>query len=41
MRNYRVDDKAKITAKLAEMAGCAASELIITRNATESLDTVI
>jgi len=41
MRNHRVDDKAKITAKLAEMAGCAARELIITRNATESLDTVI
>jgi selenocysteine lyase/cysteine desulfurase len=41
MRNYRLENKARITAKLAEMADCGADELIITRNATESLDTVI
>lgn len=41
MRNYREENKARVAAKLAEMAGCAADELIITRNATESLDTVI
>ncbi|MDA0348618.1 MAG: aminotransferase class V-fold PLP-dependent enzyme [Verrucomicrobia bacterium] len=41
MRNFRIENKARITAKLAEMAGCGADELIITRNATESLDTVI
>lgn len=41
MRNHRTDDKDKVAAKLAEMAGCGADELIITRNATESLDTII
>ena len=41
MRNYRVENNRKVAAKLAEMAGCAADELIITRNTTESLDTVI
>jgi selenocysteine lyase/cysteine desulfurase len=41
MRNYRVDNRNKVAAKLAEMAGCGADELIITRNTTESLDTII
>ncbi len=41
MRNYRLDNKQRITEKLAEMIGCAGDELIITRNTTESLDTVI
>jgi len=41
MRTVQWDNKKKIAAKLAEMAGCAADELIITRNTTESLDTVI
>jgi selenocysteine lyase/cysteine desulfurase len=41
MRNFRLENKERITAKLAEMAGCDPDELIITRNATESLDTVI
>lgn len=41
MRNYRLENKARITAKLAEMADCAPEELIITRNTTESLDTII
>ncbi len=41
MRTVQWDNKKKIAAKLAEMAGCATDELIITRNTTESLDTVI
>ena len=41
MRHYRLENKARVTAKLAEMADCNADELIITRNTTESLDTVI
>ncbi|MCB1121719.1 MAG: aminotransferase class V-fold PLP-dependent enzyme, partial [Verrucomicrobiae bacterium] len=41
MRNYRLQNKAQVAAKLAEMAGCRADELIITRNATESLDMII
>ena len=41
MRNYQKENKKKVVAKLAEMAGCSPDELIITRNATESLDTVI
>jgi selenocysteine lyase/cysteine desulfurase len=41
MRGPRVPDKAAAAAKLAELGGCLPSELIITRNTTESLDTVI
>ena len=41
MRNYRNDNKKAVAEKLAEMAGCGSDELIITRNTTESLDTVI
>jgi len=41
MRNYRLDNKQRVTEALAEMADCSADELIITRNATESLDTII
>ena len=41
MRNLRLENKQRVTAKLAEMAGCSADELVITRNATESLDTII
>ena len=41
MRTRRVEDKARVAAKLAAMAGCLPGELIITRNTTESLDTVI
>jgi selenocysteine lyase/cysteine desulfurase len=43
-RYYRtrlVPDKAMMRDKLAQVAGCAPEELIITRNTTESLDTVI
>lgn len=41
MRTVQWDNKKKIAAKLAEMAGCDTEELVITRNTTESLDTVI
>jgi selenocysteine lyase/cysteine desulfurase len=43
-RYYRtrlVPDKTAMRDKLAALAGCAPEELIITRNTTESLDTVI
>src|SRR3954471_11947624 len=38
MRTVQVENKNKVNAKLAELAGCAKEELIITRNTTESLD---
>jgi selenocysteine lyase/cysteine desulfurase len=41
MRTRQFDDKLAIRTRLATMAGCAPDELIITRNTTESLDTVI
>jgi selenocysteine lyase/cysteine desulfurase len=41
MRNTQVPQKAAARDKLAAMAGCAPGELCITRNTTESLDTVI
>jgi len=41
LRTRRVPDKAAVGDRLAEMAGCEPGELIITRNTTESLDTVI
>jgi selenocysteine lyase/cysteine desulfurase len=41
MRNFHIENKKKVAVKLAELAGCGADELIITRNTTESLDTVI
>jgi selenocysteine lyase/cysteine desulfurase len=41
MRTVQWDNKKRIAAKLAGMAGCDADELIITRNTTESLDLVI
>lgn len=41
MRTVMVPNKARVQARLAAMAGCGADELIITRNTTESLDTVI
>ncbi|MHB8838280.1 MAG: aminotransferase class V-fold PLP-dependent enzyme, partial [Gemmatimonadaceae bacterium] len=41
MRTVRVDDKQRVRARLAALAGCSSAELIITRNTTESLDTVI
>ena len=41
MRTRQFDDKLAARTQLARMAGCSANELIITRNTTESLDTVI
>jgi selenocysteine lyase/cysteine desulfurase len=41
MRTRLVPDKTAARDKLAALAGCAPEELIITRNTTESLDTVI
>lgn len=41
MRTVQWDKKKEAASKLAQMAGCQPEELIITRNTTESLDTVI
>ena len=41
MRTVQFEKKAAMAAKLAELAGCPANELVITRNTTESLDTII
>lgn len=41
MRTVQVPNKARVQARLAALAGCTPNELIITRNTTESLDTVI
>ena len=41
LRTKQVADKAAARDKLAAMAGCSPAELCITRNTTESLDTVI
>lgn len=41
MRTRQFDDQLAVRKQLATMAGCSPEELIITRNTTESLDTVI
>jgi len=41
MRTKQVDDKLAVRRALARMLGCPAEELIVTRNTTEALDTVI
>ena len=41
MRTVQWDNKKKIAARLAGLAGCLPEEMAITRNATESLDLVI
>ena len=41
MRTKQVDDKLASRGELARLLGCSPDELIITRNTTESLDTVI
>lgn len=41
MRTLQFDNKKKIIARIAGIAGCGADELILTRNTTESLDLVI
>lgn len=41
MRTRQFDDKRAVRDQLAGLVGCAPEEVIITRNTTESLDTVI
>ena len=41
MRTVQYDNKRRAQERLAQMAGCLPEELIITRNTTESLDTVV
>jgi selenocysteine lyase/cysteine desulfurase len=41
MRTVQFENKNKISAKLAELAGCTPEELVITRNTTEALDMII
>ncbi len=41
MRTVQYTNKARVQGKLAALAGCRSDDLIITRNTTESLDTVI
>lgn len=41
MRTVQADNKKKVISRLAELAGCSPTELALTRNTTESLDTVI
>ncbi len=41
MRNDRFPDNAEVRKELARYAGCSHEEIIVTRNTTESLDTVI
>lgn len=41
MRNHAVNDKKAAIERLAKIAGCLPEELGITRNTTESLDTII
>lgn len=41
LRTRQFDDKLAVRNRLAALAGCSPDELIITRNTTESLDTVI
>lgn len=41
MRTRQFDDKLLMRQKLAAMLGCTAEEIAITRNTTESIDTII
>ncbi|EON77706.1 Cysteine desulfurase [Lunatimonas lonarensis] len=41
MRNHRRNDKNATAGRLAALGGCSPEELVITRNATESLDMII
>jgi selenocysteine lyase/cysteine desulfurase len=41
LRTRQFEDKLAVRTRLAALAGCSPDELIITRNTTESLDTVI
>lgn len=41
MRTVQTENKKKVITRLAEVAGCLPEEMALTRNTTESLDTVI
>lgn len=41
MRRRQFDEKAGVKKQLANLAGCTPEEIVITRNTTESLDTII
>jgi selenocysteine lyase/cysteine desulfurase len=41
MRTVQFENKKKLASRLADLTGCPADELIITRNTTESLDMII
>lgn len=41
MRTVQWENKKKVAARLAQLAGCSPEELILTRNTTESLDMII
>ena len=41
MRTVQAENKKKVAAKLAEMLGAPANEVVLTRNTTESLDMII
>lgn len=41
MRTVQFSNKEKVATRLADLLGCGHDELIVTRNTTESLDTVI
>lgn len=41
MRTVQADNKQKVIAAVSKLAGCAPTEMLLTRNTTESLDTVI
>lgn len=41
MRTMQVENKKRMASKLANLVGCDDSEIAITRNTTESLDTII
>ena len=41
MRTYQFPNKDKVAAQLAESVNTSPEELVITRNATESLDLII
>jgi len=41
MRTVQRENKKKVAGKIAEIVGCTAEEVVITRNTTESLDLII
>jgi len=41
MRTVQWENKKKVAGKVAEIVGCSADEVVITRNTTESLDLII